>query len=101
MANWAIVIGIDKYWTPSACLSGAVRDALRMREWLLEADGGGVPPANHLLLLSPKEPDEVPDDIGYGRCQTLIPSKGVLPQRGCAAKFSTAARPARCSWLTG
>jgi Caspase domain len=74
MANWAIVIGIDKYWTPSACLSGAVRDALRMREWLLEADGGGVPPANHLLLLSPKGPDEIPDGIEYdpGTHDTII-----------------------------
>jgi DNA-directed RNA polymerase omega subunit len=51
MANWAIVIGIDKYWLPSACLRGAVNDALRMRDWLL--GDGGVPRQNLTLLLGP------------------------------------------------
>ena len=53
MANWAIVIGVDQYWNPGACLRGAVRDALRMRAWLLSGDGGGVPAENLTLLLSP------------------------------------------------
>jgi hypothetical protein len=30
LANWAIVIGIDKYSKPAACLRGAVRDAIAM-----------------------------------------------------------------------
>jgi hypothetical protein len=53
MANWAIVIGIDRYWTERACLKGAVRDALRMREWLLDRNGGSVPEDNLKLVLSP------------------------------------------------
>ncbi len=65
MANWAIVIGIDKYWTPSACLSGAVRDALRMREWLLDTNGGSVLPHNLFSLLSPNKPEEVPHGLKY------------------------------------
>jgi Caspase domain len=59
MANWAIVIGIDRYWTERACLKGAVADALRMREWLLDPAGGNVPEKNTALILSPlagKEP---------------------------------------------
>jgi hypothetical protein len=55
MANWAVVIGVDQYWTPEACLRGAVRDALKMQEWLLSADGGNVPAENLSLLLSPAE----------------------------------------------
>lgn len=55
MATWAIVIGIDQYWTPEASLRGAVRDALRMREWLLSVDGGAVPSANLQLLLGPSQ----------------------------------------------
>src|SRR3954447_6831325 len=51
MSNWAIVIGIDKYWTDSANLRGAVRDALAMREWLVDPAGGGVPPGNPAPLL--------------------------------------------------
>lgn len=53
MANWAIVIGIDQYWIPEACLQGAVNDALKMRQWLLDPTGGNVPDANLTLLLSP------------------------------------------------
>ena len=56
MANWAIVIGIDKYWMPKACLTGAVRDALRMREWLLDPEGGDVSSRNLTLLLAPSTP---------------------------------------------
>jgi Caspase domain len=50
--NWAIVIGIDRYDAPEARLNGAVNDALRMREWLLRPDGGGVPARNLACLLS-------------------------------------------------
>ncbi len=53
MPNWAIVIGIDQYWVPQACLRGAVRDALKMREWLVNVDGGAVPNRNLFLLLGP------------------------------------------------
>jgi uncharacterized caspase-like protein len=65
MANWAIVIGVNKYWTPKACLSAAVPDALRMREWLLDKDGGAVPRHNLFLLLSSNKADEVPAGLDY------------------------------------
>jgi hypothetical protein len=53
MENWAIVIGINQYWTPRANLNGAVRDAEDMCDWLLRTDGGGVPAHNLYLLLKP------------------------------------------------
>jgi hypothetical protein len=56
--NWAVVIGIDRYWSERACLKGAVRDALLMRDWLLEEKGGNVPEANLALILSPTAGDE-------------------------------------------
>jgi hypothetical protein len=52
--NWAVVIGCDEYWSSEAHLDGAVADALRMRDWLILVDGGAVPPANLVLLLSPE-----------------------------------------------
>lgn len=51
--NWAIIIGINQYWKPSACLKGAVGDALRMAEWLLGSEECGVPPGNMYLLTNP------------------------------------------------
>lgn len=56
MANWAIVIGINEYWEPSASLRGAVPDALKMVTWLTSQDGGNVPPRNLYLLTSPSPP---------------------------------------------
>jgi len=60
--NWAIVIGINQYDLAKANLKGAVRDALRMREWL--KTGGQVPEENIYLLLSaaPGDPD-VPEGL--------------------------------------
>ena len=52
--SWAIVVGIDRYWSDAASLRGAVRDALRMREWLLDPAGGGVDADKVVLLLSPR-----------------------------------------------
>lgn len=51
--NWAIIIGINQYWKPSACLKGAVGDALRMAEWLLGSGECRVPPENMYLLTNP------------------------------------------------
>ncbi|MBN1461012.1 MAG: caspase family protein [Armatimonadetes bacterium] len=53
MANWAIVIGIDRYWRPERHLKGAVSDALKVREWLTDVNGGAVPSRNLTLLVSP------------------------------------------------
>jgi uncharacterized caspase-like protein len=46
MANWALVVGIDRYWAEAASLKGAVRDALAVRDWLLDSAGGNVPKDN-------------------------------------------------------
>jgi len=53
MENWALVIGINEYWRPEACLNGAVPDAEAIYKWLLRPDGGSVPASNLYLLLSP------------------------------------------------
>src|SRR5262245_2983578 len=58
--NWALVVGIDKYWSDEAALHGAVRDALHMREWLLDGTGGGVPAEHLVLVLAPRD-DDRPD----------------------------------------
>jgi caspase domain-containing protein len=60
--NWAIVIGIDRYWKKEACLKGAVQDALTMRTWLLDKAGGNVPEENIALILSPVAGNE-PKDV--------------------------------------
>lgn len=59
--NWAVVIGIDRYWSERACLKGAVSDALKMREWLLDEKGGNVPEENLALILSPTAGNEPAD----------------------------------------
>ena len=58
--NWAVVVGVDRYWSDQASLRGAVNDALSMRTWLLDPAGGNVPEKQLLLLLSPRE-GVVPD----------------------------------------
>lgn len=65
MANWAVVIGIDEYWKETVCLKGAVGDALRMREWLLDPAGGNVPDRNLFLVLGPRPGRPVPAGIDH------------------------------------
>ncbi len=66
MAKWAIVIGIDQYWTPRACLTGAVHDALKMYEWLTSDDGGDVPRTNVFLhLAATSGGTQIPADLAY------------------------------------
>jgi uncharacterized caspase-like protein len=62
VANWALVIGVDRYWTERACLKGAVRDALWMRDWLLDPARGNVPEENLTLVLAPREGGAAPPD---------------------------------------
>jgi hypothetical protein len=84
MANWAIVIGVDRYWTERACLKGAVRDALRTREWLLDPAGGNVPAENMALILSPldgKEPEGV-EFVEATRGQTVTAIEDLLKRSG-------------------
>jgi Caspase domain len=82
--NWAVVIGVDRYWSKHASLKGAVRDALRMREWLLDPHGGNVPEQNIALILSPnagsdpgvKAPEATRDAIITSIADLLKLSKG-------------------------
>jgi hypothetical protein len=64
MANWAIVIGINQYWEPARHLKGAVGDAMRVAEWLLNSPECRVLPENMFLLTRPK-PEAIPDGIKY------------------------------------
>ncbi len=50
MAQYAIVVGIDRY-PALRDLHGASSDAAAFHEWLIDADGGGVPPAHTRLRL--------------------------------------------------
>ena len=63
VGNWAVVIGIDKYWGDNSNLSGAVADALKVRSWLLDPNGGGVPREHLILLLAPN--DDAKEDVDY------------------------------------
>jgi hypothetical protein len=65
VANWAIVVGVDRYWSEGANLRGAVRDALAVRDWLLDPNGGNVPATNLQLALSPT-PSSPAVDPGFG-----------------------------------
>ena len=60
--NWAVVIGIDRYWSERACLKGAVNDAVLMRKWLVDPAGGNVPEENLALILSPTA-DKKPEGL--------------------------------------
>ena len=53
--NWAIAIGVNKYWSDSVSLKQAVPDALKMTEWLTDAKGGDVPKEQLYLLTSPRD----------------------------------------------
>jgi hypothetical protein len=62
VASWALVVGIDRYWSEAAHLKGAVRDALSLRKWLVDPAGGNVPPDNVLLVLAPANESPDPGD---------------------------------------
>ena len=62
VASWALVVGVDRYWSDAASLKGAVRDALSMRDWLLDPAGGNVPPDNLFLVLAPAKESPDPGD---------------------------------------
>jgi hypothetical protein len=82
--NWAVVIGVDRYWSDHASLKGAVKDALRMRDWLLDPAGGDVKEENMALILSPnagddpgvKTPEAARDAIVTSIADLLKRSKG-------------------------
>jgi hypothetical protein len=64
MANWAILIGINQYWEASRNLKGAVGDAMRMAQWLLNSVECRVLPENMFLLTRPK-PELIPAGVKY------------------------------------
>ena len=58
--DWAIVIGITSYpnlGPNTKPLQGAHLDAQAFRDWLVEPEGGGVPPDNVRLILWPPGSD--------------------------------------------
>ena len=75
MANWGVVIGIDQYWSEGAHLRGAVRDALSVREWLVDPTGGNVPPENIQLVLS--RADHSPE-VDEGLAPTLATKANII-----------------------
>src|SRR5215203_724565 len=86
MANWAIVIGIDKYWSDDAHLHGAVHDALAMREWLLEPACGNVPPENLVLVteagpVSPAVPAEL-NPLGGTKSNIILAVNSLIERSG-------------------
>jgi hypothetical protein len=65
-----LVIGVDRYWTDQVSLKGAVRDALNVRQWLV--DSGNVPEANITTLLAPDK-NPVPPGIS-----AAVPARGEI-----------------------
>src|SRR5262245_13707917 len=65
MANWAVIIGVDQYWTPNACLRGAVNDALALGRWLVRTKQ--VRAANAFYLLGPTAGRNLEDGVQYHR----------------------------------
>lgn len=58
---WAIVIGVNKYWSEAANLKFAVKDALDITGWLIDEDGGRVPPEQLFLLTDLGDSEHTPD----------------------------------------
>ena len=48
----AIVVGISRYGSLRPELEGPERDARAFADWLRDAEGGAVPPANVKVILS-------------------------------------------------
>jgi hypothetical protein len=67
--NWAIVIGIDDYGDEKLELGGAVADAIRFRDWVIDDAGGNVPASNLRLLLG-RRPDDAERSEG-----DVVPTK--------------------------
>lgn len=82
MANWAVIIGINDYWEAPRNLKGAVNDAMRMLEWLLNAIECHVPAENIFLLTRPR-PANIPVGVNYrdaiaDELLKLIPALGKI-----------------------
>jgi len=108
MAQYAIVVGIDRY-PALRDLHGACSDAAAFHEWLIDADGGGVPPAHTRLRLgkdlavdrrhaTPKKSDiddDLDDLVELVRAGPTVPARLWLyfAGHGIAAGAGTA------SWL--
>ncbi|MDB5311353.1 MAG: caspase family protein [Gemmataceae bacterium] len=77
---WGVVIGINQYWRPEACLKGARADALRMCEWLLqeEAQGGGGVPPRQLFVILEEDPAGPPLSLPRGVNIVLRTTKSMI-----------------------
>jgi hypothetical protein len=57
--DWALVVGINRYPLAGVkTLHGAVHDAEKFRDWVIDEKGGNVDPDQVKLLLSPPKPTE-------------------------------------------
>lgn len=59
--HYAVVVGIDHYARVEPDLKGAVNDANRFREWLIDPNGGDLPDdPDHIMLVSNSEDGNQP-----------------------------------------
>lgn len=74
--HYALIVGIDDY-PRFRSLKGARKDAEDFHAWLINPDGGGVPPANVELVLSKEDPVRpIHDDIDDALEKILSKARG-------------------------
>jgi hypothetical protein len=74
--HYALVVGIDHY-PRFRSLKGARKDAEDFHAWLIDPDGGGVPPANVEPVLSKEDPVRpIHDDIDDALEKILSKARG-------------------------
>ncbi len=91
MANWALIIGINQYWEPSRNLKGAVNDAMRMLQWLVNSNECRVPTENIFLLTRPA-PAQIPQGVRHrdavaDELLQIIPELGTISDRQEVDRF--------------
>lgn len=74
--HYGLIVGIDHY--PNfRSLNGARRDAEDFHRWLIDPEGGGVPVANVVLVLSKENPARpIHDDIDDALERILLHARG-------------------------
>lgn len=86
--DYAILVGITRY-PGLGDLQGAEGDARRFRDWLVDPEGGAVPPENVELIVTsrfhPPEPacveEAEPADIHFERALRKLTMPGGIPRR--------------------
>lgn len=68
MGDWALCVGIGAYTASSklVALPGALNDAQAIHDWIINPQGGAVPPAQAKLILSPAlQNEDMPDPAAH------------------------------------